>query len=298
MRFELHNHGGRVEIGTWKKDVVRVRAEHAGRDRVRLTEKKGVLRAEAGSPHGQGESIQFRLSVPTWLPVTLTGMSNSVIVDGLEGGLSVETVQGNIVARRLAGVIELRSIGGLVELSESKGSIKVSSVNDGVRLLRVIGDVRAEAVNGDIQLLDVTSRDLEATTVSGGVLYDGRVYDDGNYRFSTHSGDIALALTAAANATVNVSTHAGAFESAFPIRFSRAKPGKQFSFALGNGKAQIDLESFQGGIQLFRPGDKVVLERFQDNWRGRMKDKVHEFKWIIKGDWPGDEDDDESGDEP
>ena len=288
-RFELHNHGGLVEVGTWKRDAVRVQAEHSRRDRIQVTRDKGVVRAEAHSPRGSSGVIQFKLHVPTWMPVALSGVSNDVIADGLEGGLYVETVRGDIAARRLVGAIELRSLEGLVELSESKGSIKVSSVNDGVRLLRVIGDVRADAVNGDIQLLDVTSRDLEATTLNGGVLYDGRVYDDGNYRLSTHGGDIALALTDRANATVSVSTHAGEFAAPFPIRLSRSMPGKRFSFALGTGKAQIDLESFKGAIQLFRPGDAAVLERFKETWKDSRHERIREWKWIMKGGLPGDD---------
>jgi hypothetical protein len=174
----------------------------------------------------------------------------------------------------------------------------VSSVNDGVRLLRVVGDVQAEAVNGDIQLLSLTSNRVDATTVNGAVLYDGKLYDGGNYRFSTHSGDIAVALAEGANATVSVSTYDGEFDSPFPIRLGRSEKGKRFSFSLGTGKALVDLESFQGAIQLFRPGDREILARFRESWSESERERAREVKWVKDEKDDDDEDDADEGDAP
>lgn len=295
-RFQLHNFGGEIALDTWAKNAVRVRAEHARRDWIRFRQRDGVLTAESGSTAGPTQSIEYRLTLPAWMPVVLTGVYNDVTADGMEGGLTVETVRGDIAVKRVAGAIDLRSVEGMVDVAEAKGSVRASSVNDGVRLLRVAGDVQAEAVNGDIQLIDLTSRRVDATTVNGAVLYDGRFFDDGTYRFSTHSGDIALALTDRSNATVSVATYAGEFESPFPIRLSRSKPGKRFTFALGNGKAQIDLESFQGAIQLFRPGDPAVLARFEESWQESERERGQHVKWIWKSGKPGDSEDGDDDD--
>jgi hypothetical protein len=301
-RLELHNFGGQIDIVTWPRHAVRVQAEHARRDRVDIARHEGLMRVTTVAPEGPAQSVEYRLTVPAWLPVSLTGIYNDVTADGLTGGITVETVRGDIEVRRASGAIELRSVEGLVDLADAKGRIKVSSVNDGVRLVKVVGDVQAEAVNGDIQLLDLTSNNVEATTVNGAVLFDGKMADGGTYRFSTHNGDIAFAMTDRANATVNVSTYAGEFETAFPIRLSSTKPGKRFAFALGNGKARVDLESFQGAIQLFRPGDREVLQRFRESWSESRRERVRDVKWIWKGDWKHELDHDpdhpDEGDDP
>ena len=55
------------------------------------------------------------------------------------------------------------------------------------------------------------------------------------------------------NVTVSVSTYSGDFESDFPVTLSeKSKKGRQFSFTLGTGKAVIDLETFQGSINVRR----------------------------------------------
>ena len=66
-----------------------------------------------------------------------------------------------------------------------------------------------------------------------------------------------IAVTAAAigsNAAVSVSTFNGEFASEFPVTLTETRKGKRFNFTLGTGSAQMTLESFQGSIQLVRPG--------------------------------------------
>ena len=282
-RLDLHNFGGGIAIATWAKDAVRVQAEHSRRDWIDVRRVDEVLHVQSMSRLGPAQNVEFRVTLPAWMPIELTGIYNDVTADGNEGGISVETVRGDIAVRRAAGAIALRSVEGLVDLSDSKGTITVSSVNDAVRLMNVTGTIQAEAVNGDIQLIALSSRNVEATTVNGAVLFDGRMFDGGTYRFATHNGDIAMGMNDRSNATVTVSTYAGDFAAPFPIRLTRTDKGKRFAFVVGNGKADVELESFQGAIQLFSPGDKAVLRRFAETWRQNERERTREFKWIMKG---------------
>jgi len=110
-------------------------------------------------------------------------------------------------------------------------------------------------------------------------VYDGRILDGGSYRFATHNGDIALGLAENANATVGVATFSGDFESAFKIQPVRAQKGHRFTFALGNGSAKIDLESFQGSIELLKPGGSVLWQRIVEAWREHEREHAKEWKW-------------------
>jgi hypothetical protein len=59
-----------------------------------------------------------------------------------------------------------------------------------------------------------------------------------------------------------VATFGGDFSSSFPVRLSESRKGKRFSFTLGNGNARLELEAFQGRIQLKRPD--AALQRARD----------------------------------
>jgi hypothetical protein len=287
-KFVLSNFGGSIAIRTWPKDAVRVQAAYSRRARVSVRLQDGTLRVSSDSREGPPSPVGYMLTMPAWLPVSLSGVYNDVSVDGLQKGVSVETVRGDIVVRRAAGVIALRSVEGAVDVVDTRGSIAASSVNEAVRIAQSAGSVAAEAVNGDIHLLDLNSKDVEATTVNGGVIYDGRILDGGMYRFTTHSGDIALGLAESANATVSVSTFSGDFASAFAIQPRRAGRGRRFNFVLGNGKAQVDLESFQGSIELLRPGGAELRARVAEAWREHERDFARafgkEWRWELKGD--------------
>ena len=63
-----------------------------------------------------------------------------------------------------------------------------------------------------------------------------------------------MLLPRTADATVTVSTFSGGFQSGFPLRLGAFRPGRSFSFTLGEGRAQVDLQSFDGHINL-RQGD-------------------------------------------
>jgi len=278
-KFVLNNYGGAISIRTWPKNAVHVRADHGRRDWVEFGFENNELHVTSASRLGVARQVTYDLTVPAWLPVSLSGIYNDVTIEGLQGGIDVETVRGDIIVRKAAGVISLRSVEGVVDLVGAKGKIDVSSVNEAVRVADVMGTIAAEAVNGDIHLIDVDSRDVEATTVNGEVVYDGRILDGGSYRFATHNGDIALGLAENANATVGVATFSGDFESAFKIQPVRAQKGHRFTFALGNGSAKIDLESFQGSIELLKPGGSVLRQRIVEAWREHERDHAKEWKW-------------------
>ncbi|MGH7724052.1 MAG: DUF4097 family beta strand repeat-containing protein [Candidatus Eiseniibacteriota bacterium] len=289
-KLMLHNFGGSVNLTGWAQSSVRVRAEHSRRDWVSVGIDGDQLEIQSRSRTGPSRAVDYEITIPSWMPVSLSGVYNDVTAEDVKGGISVETVSGDIKVRRAAGDIELRSVEGLVDLMEANGKVIVSSVNDGVRVVNVTGDVMAEAVNGDILLLDLTSKSVEATTVNGTVLYDGKILDDGAYMFSTHNGDIGLGLSDRSNATVSVATFSGEFESWTPVNISRTKKGKRFSFLFGSGSAKIDLESFQGAIQLFRPGEKEFRMRFEaekEHQREMEEEHEHEHENV------NDEDDDD-----
>jgi DUF4097 and DUF4098 domain-containing protein YvlB len=195
----------------------------------------------------------------------LSGVYTDVTVVGVKAPISVETVQGEVDVTGGDGLVTLRSVQGHVHLKGAKGRIDVHSVNEDVRVSDASGEIVAETVNGEIVLERVDATSLDAGTVNGDVGYDGPIRSGGRYALSSHNGDVTLAVAEGTSAAVSVSTFNGEFESAFPVTLRETRKGKRFSFVLGAGGAQVSLESFQGTVQLVRPGQLPTSESDEDD---------------------------------
>jgi DUF4097 and DUF4098 domain-containing protein YvlB len=143
---------------------------------------------------------------------------------------------------------------GSVSLSGAKGRLEVHSVNADVEVSASSGEVTAETVNGDVTLDAVDATSVTATSLNGDVSYNGPIKSSGRYALSTHNGDVTVTVAEGTSASISVSTFNGEFESAFPVTLTETRKGKRFNFTIGGGSAQVTLESFQGTIELVRPG--------------------------------------------
>jgi DUF4097 and DUF4098 domain-containing protein YvlB len=176
-----------------------------------------------------------------------------VRVEGTRSEVSVETVGGDVSVEGGAGLVSVRSIQGEITVRGTRGRVEAMSVNEEVSLTAITGDIYVETTNGDVTIRETRSSAARATTVNGDVVYEGSIEEDGRYVFSTHNGDVSVTIPDNAGATVSVSTYHGEFESEFPVRLTGTTRDRQFTFTLGSGSARIELESFNGEIQLRRP---------------------------------------------
>lgn len=252
-RLQVDNHRGEVLVTSWGRDAVRVRATDLGdRQRVDVTRSGSILRVRPESPRGP-QSADLEITIPGWMDLRIQGNQLDVGVSGAGGEVVVETVGGDIVVEGGTGLVSVRTIEGEIGIRGARGRIEAASVNDDVTLVDVGGDLEIESTNGDLTLRGIRSTSASAVSVNGDVLYDGTIRDSGRYRFTTHNGDLTLAVPRETNAAVTVSTFHGEFESDFPVRLTGATRDRQFSFTLGSGSARLELESFNGDIRLRRP---------------------------------------------
>jgi hypothetical protein len=261
QRLVVDAYGGEIDVKTWGRNAVRVEADPSSRTNVEISSSGGAVEVRTEGRRGPPSAVDLHITVPTWMGLDLSGVYTDVTVNGTRAPISVETVQGEVDVTGGDGLVSLRSVQGSVRLRNAKGRIAVNSVNEDVRVSDAAGEIAAETVNGEIILERVDATSLEATTVNGDVGYDGPIRNGGRYTLSSHNGDVTLAMAPTSSATVSVSTFNGEFESEFPVTMREARKGKRFSFTVGGGSAQVSLESFQGTVQLVRPGH---LERSVD----------------------------------
>ncbi|PYQ98738.1 MAG: hypothetical protein DMF96_09720 [Acidobacteria bacterium] len=220
---------------------------------------------------GRPRSLDYTLSVPSWMAITVGGMYADVTMEGVGGDVSVETTHGDINVRGGSGFVSLKSVQGEITLEKAKGRIEVRAINEGIRLADISGDLSAESTNGSIILDRIDSGNVDLYTVNGNISYDGPIKDKGLYRLTTHNGLIAMPIPEKVNAMLTVRTYNGGFRSTFPLGSDTAeRRNKRFTLTLGNGSAHVELESFGGTISLRRPGEpRPETERRRMRERGK-----------------------------
>lgn len=256
QRLQVNAFGGSVAVQAWNRNAVRVEANPSGRLRVQISASGPVVSVRTEGRHGPPTEAALKITAPAWMALTLSGVHTDMNVVGSRAPVSAETVEGDVDVNGGDGLISLRSVQGEVHLQGAKGRIKVNSVNEDVSVSRSSGEIMAETVNGEIVLDRVDAATVDANTVNGDIWYDGPIKSGGRYSLSTHNGDITLTVPEGTSASVAVSTFNGEFESEFPVPLSGTRKGKGFSFTLGQGRAQVGLDSFQGTIKLVRPGSR------------------------------------------
>jgi DUF4097 and DUF4098 domain-containing protein YvlB len=250
-QFQLDGFAGAVDVRGWDKDAVRVQAWHAADVKVAVRKlRSSAVTVEETSGHGQ-PAVEYAIDVPRWMPVTIDIVSDDITIEGVQAEVSAETVRGNVAVRGGAGPVHAETVEGRVLVDGARGRVEVSSVNNEIRVSDVTGEVSAETTNGAITLARISSSNVEVETLNGNVAYDGSIENDGHYSFTTHNGDILLALPEHAGMTLEVRTYNGSFKSDLPLSGTQpTKKGARGIYKLGNGGAAVEVETFGGSIRL------------------------------------------------
>ena len=255
-RLVIENKAGEIVVRAWEKDAVRVQARHTSRAKINVRADASAIRIDAVSDKGPTGSIDYDINAPAWMPVKIEGQYDYVSVEGIQGEISVETVRGDIVLKNVSSAIA-KTIEGAIEVDGGRGKLTLSSVNEEIKVAGATGEVVADTTNGEITLTRMEAVAVEVATVNGDVVYEGRFADRGHYSFTNHSGDIELVVPENSNVTFTVRAYSGEFTTALPLKgpdASQVRRGRRVSYTLGNGSAQVDVESFGGDIKLRRPG--------------------------------------------
>lgn len=249
-RLSVNNMSGVIAVRAWDRQQVRVVAEY---DRARVEVEEGAGRISVRTAHRRSDSdVEFTITVPNGTAVEVNGVSTDVDVTGVCGELSVNTVSGDVNVQCTTEAT-VQSVSGDVTVADARANLEVGSTTGEVVVRGARDDVTAHSVSGDVSLSEVNGTLVSAETVSGEVLYSGRILDTGRYRFEAHSGDVTIRVTGNLNAQISVGTFSGEFESDFPIELAPgSKIGQEWDFRLGSGSARLRLRSFSGTIGLRR----------------------------------------------
>jgi DUF4097 and DUF4098 domain-containing protein YvlB len=258
-RLEVHNFLGDVTVRVWDRDEVRIQVEHPDRDTVDVQTTDQLVSIRSRS-RGLPRSLDYTLTIPAWMPVSVSGTSTSVDVDGTTAAVNIETVRGDVKVRGGAGLVRVHSVQGAVSVEGTKGRVDAHTFNDSIRLADIAGDISAETINGGITLQRIDAANVDVSTVSGEISYDGQIKDRGVYRLTSHNGPIAVTVADRANATITMRTFRGDVTSTLPTRIEELDRHRR-TLTAGSGSARVEIDSFNGEISLHRPGDAAPARR-------------------------------------
>jgi hypothetical protein len=280
-RLKIESQGGDITIHGWDKSQVRVQASHSRRTHVDIRHSGAVLSLDAEADRGgPANMVDYEITVPTWMALDLEGMYATVSVDGTRGPITVQTLEGDITVKGGGETVKLGTVDGKITVSGARGRIDLNSVSEDIEASDIQGDLVAETVSGDIVLRRIDAKTVDVQTVSGELVFDGRIVDGGRYSLLTHSGEIWVSVAEGTNATIATAIGSGEVKASFALPASERPSRRRQTFRLGTGSATVELETFSGDIELLRPAelggriDRMIKTRQdREEEKARMKHK-------------------------
>src|SRR6201984_571056 len=109
-----------------------------------------------------------------------------------DASLTLHSTSGALRAEKLHGDVTMEGAGAIVDVRDiSDAHLHVKTLNGPVTLTNVQdGHVEIDSLSGNVTLNSVTGPLVEVISTSGGIHYLGDFGDRGEYRLTSHSGDI------------------------------------------------------------------------------------------------------------
>ena len=128
------------------------------------------------------------------------------------------------------------------------------TLNGTVNLSNVHGEIEVMSVGGDVVMTGVTGETVAVNSNSGKIQYDGDFSGDGEYAFTSHTGNIEAVAPAYASIEVLARSTNGIVQSDFSLDPKHApflvRGANSLSGTIGKAASSVKLFSFSGKIRL------------------------------------------------
>ena len=256
-RLELTNHEGTIVVRTWDRDEVEVRTNRRYRGSIEIRRSAGTVRiSESRRWDDDDDDLDYRLTIPASMAIDLRGSETDVRVEGTTGEVNIDVNYGDVFVRGGSGRVTIRTDDGEIDVEDLDGRIRLSSMDGDVTLNGGAGDIEVDATDGAITLLDIEATTVVANTVDGDIWFDGVLEPRGSYVLTTHDGDITVQIPEDTDAQVRLARHDGEIMTDFPMTVQSWPAGRRFEFSLGGGSAELQIEAFDGDIELRHRGSR------------------------------------------
>jgi DUF4097 and DUF4098 domain-containing protein YvlB len=191
--------------------------------------------------------VDYELLVPADASVTLHSST---------GPLRAEKLHGDVTLEGAAGILDVRDISDAhVHIKTLNGTVTVSNVHD--------GHVEVDSLSGEVTLNSVTGPLVQVVSTSGKIVYIGDFGNSGEYRLSSHSGDIEATVPESTSADVTARSVKGEVTDDIPLQpkshstwLAIPRQGSAFVGTMGKAASSVVLRTFSGKIHLKKRSDK------------------------------------------
>jgi hypothetical protein len=248
-------HGLKVRMVAGSVDVVgRTEDAESGAAQVEVSEVKGplIVTLENGIltvahekltwgglldwPGNRKATAVVSISVPADCPVELGVVSADAVVSGL----SAERAN-------------VKSVSGSITLDGVRSDIVAQSVSGDLETRQLAGTLDFTTVSGDLTVVDGSSDEVKAETVSGDITLDLSLTPGGRIRTSSVSGDVMVRMPETTNLSVTFSTMSGSLTSNFGGMTTERKPGRStLRGQVGGGDGELSAKTVSGDVTLLR----------------------------------------------
>jgi hypothetical protein len=184
-------------------------------------------------------SIEYQVQVPA---------NSNVTIHSTNGPLHAEQLQGDVTVEGDSAPVDVREI--------SHAHVHVNTLDGPITLTNIrFGHVEVNSIGGDITMVSVTGPLVAVTSTTGKISYNGDFGVGGDYKMSTHTGNIEAVVPEDASVDVTARSVRGDVENDFPLRPKShttflPQKGRSFVGTAGQAASSVLLRTFSGKILL------------------------------------------------
>lgn len=180
--------------------------------------------------------------------------SGNVKAFDVTGNARLKSMSGEVSGERISGSIAASSISGGVRLTGGTESIEAHSTSDDVVIRGAKGRIDAGSVSGNVRMYNIESGEVDASSTSGDIEYNGSLNDGGSYNFESLSGNVKIVIPSQnCGFNLSASTYSGEIDTDFEIKVTGLRSGgnsRRLEGVSGNGCARLKAKSFSGNVTI------------------------------------------------
>ena len=223
-----------------------------------------VIRAVLNSAKVEVDNTQIgnRVMIQSHLLAGADATSGRVDYDILvpaDASITLHATTGPMVAEKLHGDVTMEGAAATVNVRDlSDAHVHVKTLNGPVTLNNVQdGHVEIDSLSGEVILIGVNGPLVQVVSTSGNISYTGDFGNSGDYRLTSHSGDIDATIPESTSADVVARSVKGEVHDDIPLQpmahtWFPIKEGRAFAGTMGHAamSSTVVLRTFSGKIHL------------------------------------------------
>lgn len=268
----LTNISGHIEVKTWDRGEVKIDAlkisrastvakakENAAKVEIVVEKEGNTLMIKTEYPERKkgwkedsiNVSVNYNLMIPANASAKITSVSGSVDLEKIGGAAKVKAVSGDVTMSEAHKGVDLEAVSGNIHVQNVTGDAYLNAISGRIYAEGIRGSIKASVVSGKIELRDVSEADkVDANSVSGTIVYEGKISRDGRYTLTGHSGSVEMIIPSDSAFEFEATTFSGRIQSDFEVKISGEIHRRKISGVVNNGGSVVKLTTFSGNVYL------------------------------------------------